>query len=245
MNRNLPTFEDAEARNKLSHFTVQGFDLNGVLHAGTNDGEEIYNYMRFGIDHILGFEPLRSAFQLCRQNTDRWTEELGYPGNIVLANYALDNYVGEAKLNVTAGDGKGSSLLAPNLDHPEVKQHWKDGQDTIVGQQTCAVITLPEWLRKHNKSVDIAQFDTLVLDTQGNEMQILEGMGALLEGFKYLCIELSVTPVYAGEHAGAEVVEYLKRAGFTWDSPELDHNDWFFVRSDIKPASDRVYRGKC
>ncbi len=235
MNRSLPTFAEAEARNKLSHFTVQGFDLNGVLHAGTNDGEEIYNYMRFGIEHVLGFEPLRSAFQLCKTNVENWRRELSYIGQIELANYALSDWEGEDTLKVTAGDGKGSSLLYPKNENSE---------GVIVGSEACAVTTLPGWLRKH-WGFDIAPFDTLVLDTQGNEFEILKGMGPLLEQFKYLCVELSIRPVYEGETRGRAIEDWLVRAGFTPDSPRLSHNDWFFVRKDIKPFSERIYKGKC
>lgn len=245
MNRSTPMFAEAEARNKMSHFTVQGFDFNGIIHAGANDGEEIYNYMRFGIDHILGFEPLPAAWQLCKDNIEKWKAELGV-NPTVAACYpiALDNFNGEAELNITAGDGKGSSLLRPNYDHPEVKKNWTDGQDMIVDKKTVRVARLDS-LIDGNNGIDWSQFDTLVLDTQGNEMEILEGMGEYLKQFKFLCIELSITPAYEGEITGPTVAAWLAERGFIQDSPELDHNDWFFVRSDIKATSDKVYRGKC
>lgn len=243
MNRSLPTFAEAEARNKLSHFTVQGFDLNGVVHAGTNDGEEIYNYIRFGIDHIVGFEPLRSAFHLCRRNCDIWTKEFDYKGRIDLAIFALDDYNGEAMLNVTAGDGKGSSLFMPNLEHPEVKKNWTDNA-MMVRKEECGVISFDSWMFK-NPTINIDNYDTLVLDTQGNEWEILHGMSHYLADFKYLCIELSINPVYEHEHTGQEVEDFLVEKGFIPDSPQLDHNDWFFVRSDIKSTSTREYLGKC
>lgn len=244
MNRALPTFEEAESRNKLSHFTVQGFDLNGVIHAGANDGEEIYNYLRFGIDYILGFEPLPAAWQLCRDNIKKWQAELGItPKFIACYPIALDNFNGHAELNITAGDGKGSSLLRPNLEHPEVKKNWQDGQDMIVDKKEVRVDRLDSLVK--NNPIDWDQFDTLVLDTQGNEMEILEGMGDYLKQFKYLCIELSMTPAYEGEITGPTVAAWLKERGFILDSPELDHNDWFFVRSDIKAKSDKLYRGRC
>lgn len=244
MNRNLPTFAEAEARNKLSHFTVQGFDLNGVVHAGTNDGEEIYNYLRFGIDYIIGFEPLGPAFTLCYNNCEQWQRELGPAKQLINAKIALSDRNGSAAFNITAGDGKGSSLLEPNLQHPEVKKHWLDGQDTIVTRDHVRIRRFDDWVRE-NRDIDLANYDTLVLDTQGNEMDILAGMGETLKGFKYLCVELSLTSVYKGEIPGPEVAKYLTSQGFTADSPELDHNDWFFVRSDIKPTSSRQYLGKC
>jgi FkbM family methyltransferase len=246
MNRALPTFAEAEARNKLSHFTVQGFDLNGVIHAGANDGEEIYNYMRFGIDYIIGFEPLLAAWQLCHDNIKKWKSELNVsPKMAICFPIALDNFNGHAELNITAGDGKGSSLLRPNPEHPEVKKNWQDGQDMIVDKAEVQVRRLDEIALETDSGLPWDQIDTLVLDTQGNEMEILEGMGDYLKQFKYLCIELSMTPAYDGEKLGPDVAAWLLERGFILDSPELDHNDWFFVRKDIKPVSDKVYRGKC
>jgi len=118
------------------------------------------------------------------------------------------------------------------------------------------LVRFDTWAKKMNNTkytdeqgnahlIDLSQYDTLQLDTQGNEMEILLGMGKWLKQFKYLCIELSVTPVYKGETPGAEVAAWLKNQGFTLDSPIYEHNDCFFVRSDIKAESDQTYRGRC
>ena len=101
MKRDLPGFYEAEERNKLSHFTTQGFDLNGVVQAGANDGEEIENFIRMGIDHLIGFEPLTSAFDILN-------ERHGDKAHVFKLGPHDTNKM--ADLQVTAGDGKGSSL---------------------------------------------------------------------------------------------------------------------------------------
>lgn len=247
MNRSLPTFYEAEERNKLSHFTTQGYDLNGVVQAGANDGEEIENFIRMGVDHLIAFEPLSSAFQILE---DRYGDKAH------CFQLGLHNSNKMAELQVTAIDGKGSSIYDTEWEHPEVLRNWNQGQAAIVGTEEIELVRFDTWAKLMNNTkyidkngnshlIDLSQYDTLQLDTQGNEMEILLGMGKWLKQFKYLCIELSVTPVYKGETPGAEVAAWLKHQGFTLDSPIYEHNDCFFVRSDIKPKSDQVYRGRC
>lgn len=237
MNRALPTFDEAEQRNKLSHFTVQGYDLNGIVQGGANDGEEMENAVRLGIEHYIAFEPLQSAFEkLIEIPTPDWYDYRCY-------NVGLHDENKTAKLQVTAGDGKGSSLFETEWEHPEVKRNWNQGQAAIVDEVEIELVRFDDFVKR--KKIDLSPFDTLQLDTQGNEMEILIGMGDTLKQFKYLCIELSVTPVYQGETPGADVAAWLLDQGFIQDSPIFEHNDAFFIRSDIKAISDQVYRGRC
>lgn len=248
MNRALQTYDAAEERNKLSHFTVQGYDLNGVVQAGANDGEEIDNFIRMGVEHLIAFEPLIDpAFMTLNKK---------YGGSAACFNIGLHDRNTMAKLQITAGDGKGSSIYDGVWDHPEVMKNWNQGQAAIVRTETITLMRFDTWADYYNglgyedplgnrHQIDLKNFDTLQLDTQGNEMEILKGMGRWLKHFKYLCIELSITPVYKGETPGKEVAVWLKERGFTLDSPIYEHNDSFFIRSDIKAVSDQVYRGRC
>lgn len=236
MNRSLATYDAAEERNKLSHFTVQGFDLNGVVQGGANDGEEMDSFIRMGVENLIAFEPLTSAYKLLQER---------YGDKVQCFKVGLHNKTGTANLFVTDIDGKGSSIFETEWEHPEVLRNWNQGQAAIVGEETIPLVRFDEWAKANPKVYDPELYDTLQLDTQGNEMEILEGMGPYLRFFKYLCIELSVTPVYKGETPGAEVAAWLKKQGFTQDSPIYEHNDAFFVRSDIKPVSDEIYRGRC
>lgn len=236
MNRALATYNAAEERNKLSHFTVQGFDLNGVVQAGAGDGEEMASFINMGVEHLVAFEPLEKAFKPLKENF----------GELVHCyKLGLHDENKTAQLSVTIGDGKGSSIFETVWDHPEVVKNWNQGQAAVEGEEEIELVRFDWWAENMAENIDLSQFDTLQLDTQGNEMEILKGMGQYLSQFKYLCIELSITPVYVGETPGAEVAAWLKEQGFTQDSPIYEHNDSFFVRSDIKPESDQQYRGRC
>ena len=235
MDRTLLTYDAAEARNKLSHFTVQGFDLNGVVQAGAGDGEEMHSFINMGIKNLIAFEPLTKAYE-------QLVESVGQ--QVICEQIGLHNQNDSADLYVTIGDGKGSSLFETVWDHPEVLRNWNQGQAAVEGTETIELMRFDTYA-KLNPQIDWSQYDTLQLDTQGNEMEILEGMGEYLQNFKYLCIELSITPVYKGETPGREVANWLEERGFILDSPIYEHNDSFFIRKDIKSTSDQTYRGRC
>lgn len=241
MNRSLPTFNAAEERNKLSHFTVQGFDLKGIVQAGANDGEEMENAIRLGVEHYVAFEPLQSAYDTLVTNMHMsGADSLDYH----MYQLGLDNFDGLAMLNVTAGDGKGSSLYAGVWDHPEVKKNWTSGQSAYIGEEEVEIMKFTTWA-ECNQDIDLSLYDTLQLDTQGNEHEILKGMGDLLLGFKFLAIEISEVPVYIGETPGGELSDWLDLCGFLRDSPITAHNDTFYVRKDIKATTDGQYKGRC
>ena len=245
MNRALASYETAEERNKLSHFTVQGFDLHGVIHGGANDGEEIHNYIRMGIDFIIGFEPMSGVFEKLREDCARWPGELGiYPKQLSVYKLALHDKNGKLPLHRSVGDGKGSTLFDVNYEHAEVVKNWNQGQGMFEGDETVRTVRFDSWATK-TPEVNLVNYDTLLLDTQGNEFEILKGMGTYLKGFKYLCIELSTEPAYKQETPAQAVSDWLATQGFIQDSPLYSHNDAFFIRKDIKPESDRQYRGRC
>ncbi len=216
---------------KITHFTEQGYEINGIIHGGANDGEEVFSYQDLGVENILGFEPLSRAVKAFRKD---------HP-SVECVQMALGDKNGKSVLKVTAGDGKGSTLLTPIPEHPEVVKNWQDNAD-IIRTEKVGVIRLDTFFQK-SQTYGIEDFDCLVLDTQGNEWEVLHGCGDLLKEFKYLSVELSDVPVYEGEHAGQEVIDWLVKQGFTQDSPLQSHNDVFFIRSDIKPTSDLTYRG--
>ena len=244
MNRNLDTYNLAEQRNKLSHFTVQGFDLNGIIHVGANDGEEIHNYIRMGFDYIIGFEPMDGVFEKLQQDCFRWPSEIGIsPKQLVVYKTALHDVNEMHDFYVCVGDGKGSTLM--DIGYEEQKSvEWMDGLPMFIDHIKIQTQTFYDWYNEELEIIDLNNYDTLLLDTQGNEFQILNGMGDLLQEFKYLCIELSTVPMYKGEAPADVVSAWLETKGFVQDSPLYEHNDAFFIRSDIKSHSDRVYLGR-
>lgn len=199
---------------KVSHFTRQGFKLNGVVHVGANIGYEIQFYFALGIKKVMAFEPLLSALDVLME--DWLTDE-----RVEIYAYALGDVSTVGLLNVSEGDGQGSTLLK-EIGGPYT---WGTPQNTAVHR-------FDEVFRE-----GIDGYDTLVVDVQGMELHVLRGFGELLKAFSFLNIECSRVPLYEGGHPASEVIAYLDAMGFDQDSPIYDHDDIMFIRKGLKNAN--------
>lgn len=208
MTRGTPDYIEAVQRVKIDFFTEpwgMNWDIKGILHIGTNDGYEMQFYRGMGIENLAGVDPLPSAATAFRDK---------YP-DIPHFDCALGEKSGVACLNITPGDGQGSSLLREVII-PDYK----------IASQLVPVIP-GVWL-----PLEWSNFDCMVMDVQGMELQALKGFGERLKGFPMLSIECSIDPVYVGEAPASEVEAYLDSMGFERKTPLEVHNDVFFVRRD-------------
>ena len=215
MNRELDTFVDGENHCKISHFTRKGFDINGVVHVGTNYGYELEQYRKMGIEYFMGFEPLPSAIEAFGKKypTLATNKEYFFP-------VALGSVGSYDLLNIASGDGQGSTFL-----YPIEKEEFVD--DVV-----CAVVMFDEFIDFTRMPMD--NFDCLVIDVEGMELDVLIGMEDNLDYFKYLNIECSKDVYYEGGVEADAVIEWLNDMGFIQDSPTEVHNDIMFIRKDIK-----------
>lgn len=178
-----------------------------VIHAGIYDGEEIPEYLKL-YDKILCFEPLSTAYETF---TQKYPDIPCIKAALGSNNYEADFYKAE----------RGSSLFTIT-NHPATSA-WNIEYKRPSGTERVSVRRLDFY--------DIKGYDYLVLDTQGNEMDVLLGCGKLLNQFKKLQIELSETPLYHGECSGQEIIGWLKDKGFKQSTPLLTHGDVIFERT--------------
>jgi len=207
---------------KVAYFTERGWPVKGIIHVGASDGEEVDGYHQLGIQNIICFEPLRSAYEVFQK---KHSEVLCLP-------FGLSNKSGKRTLNVSAGDGKGTSALKVILDHPEVKEKWNHGQAEVVGKQQAKFVRFDEWADQR-PGIDWRQFNCVVVDAQGMSLEVLEGFGDYLKNVNYLVVELSETPVYKGEAPAEEVADWLDDQGFVQLTPTFPHDDVLFRRAEI------------
>lgn len=192
--------------------------LHGVVHVGANTGQEIPWYIDKLYLPILAFEPHPVAFQELRRI---------YGRHAATINCALGDKNGVITLRVPEnGDHEKSSKYVPIPTEGHQWTHWSQGSSVNV-----PVLRFDSWVG--NNSIDISGFDTLVIDTQGMELEVLKGCGALLSKFNFLCIECSRAPMYEGEAAAQAVIDYLILRGFRQETPIEDHNDILFMRKSF------------
>lgn len=198
-------FEQAQDFVKIGHFTRKGGKIRGVVHVGANDGEEIEGYFGLGAGSVLAFEPLKSAYE-------RLMEQWGLDYRVLALPLGLASVNSRSVLFVSGGDGKGSTFLK------EVNSPYTFPSTEI------ALVRRFDFL-----PIDVSQFNTLVVDVQGMELDVLAGFGVFLYEFDFLNIECSRVQLYEGEASALEVIDFLSTKGFQQDSPIEDHNDIMFV----------------
>jgi FkbM family methyltransferase len=204
------TFEEAQNNVKIGHFTRKCGEIRGVIHVGANDGEEIEGYFGLGAEYVLAFEPLDFARESLLK---RW----GHDPRVLVLPFGLADRNCTRVLDVTPGDGKGSSFLK------ELQTHYGSGYEIVDRQwgQLRRFDSLP---------FDGRLFNTLVVDVQGMELEVLKGFGFHIYCFAFLNIECSRVPLYEGEAPAQDIIDFLStRRGFQQDSPIEDHNDIMFV----------------
>ncbi len=225
MDRTLPTFNEAQDRVKIGHFTKQGYEITGLVHVGANDGYEVAFYLQMGIRPILCFEPLDIARKILYKN---------YFGHVDvgIVSCALGNFDGVAELRVADGDGKGSSCM----------------QENKKGLQIALITQVPiyRWANLSRQDIDRSKYNCCVIDVQGMELDVLRGMDDQIQQFDFLSVECSSKPIYKGEAPADEVIAYLDRMGFQRDSPIPEHDDVMFINRRVlhpPPEPQPVPRG--
>lgn len=189
----------------------------GIIHVGANDGAEIDWYIDRGLSPVLCLEPNPAAL---RRGEERWHDEesVSFVGLALGAeDYWLDLYV-----PADGDDEKTSRYLAV----PTPGHDWTSvpAADTIRAMQVRFDGLM------QSMPINLSQFGTLVVDVQGMELEVLEGFGVYLQAFRYLCVELSESPMYDGEAPAAEVIKFLAERGFRQETPVEPHNDVCFSR---------------
>ena len=202
------TFQEAVDGVKIGHFVRKGGKIRGVVHVGANDGEEIPFYLALGAKKVLAFEPNLDAWANC---ISRWN----YP-EITVLPIGLGSICGVAYLIVTEGDGKGSSFLLEKHTPYEV-----------VGHKAAPLMTFRQL------NIDLTPYNTLVIDVQGMEWQVLVGFREFLSRFDFVSVECSRVPLFHGEKSAQEIIDYLSVFDFIQDSPIEDHNDIMFIRKGV------------
>ena len=119
---------------------------------------------------------------------------------------ALGDHDGEVEINI-AGNSESSSVL------PMLESHRSAApQSAYQGKEMVQVKTLDAVAGQYLKDARTA---FLKIDTQGFEWHVLDGARETLPHIKGILVELSLVPLYEGQHLWQDVIARLETAGFT------------------------------
>ncbi len=176
-----------------------GIAIKGLVHVGANDATELKSYIDAGILKLMLFEPLKEPFQRLTENAARYRNL----ASIEVFNVALGSEKGSVEINISTNDGASSSILEPAMDR---KMQRKIG---FIGKETVIVDLLSEYLPEED------QFNFLVIDVQGYELEVLRGAGSKLRQFDFIVSELNRKTQYKGSATVEEIDSFLLEVGYT------------------------------
>lgn len=184
----------------LRHFKV---DL--ILDIGADTGEYVQKLRRYGYaGRVVSFEPLPDSFAKLRQSAaaDPLWEVI---------HLALGDRDGRATLNVAA-NSHSSSVRDMLPTHLEAAPHSAYvGIEVVPTRRLDSVL---DEVRGEARSI------YLKIDVQGAEREVLAGAAGVMPRIVGVQMELSLVPLYDGQALLPELLELMRRHGFTLMSLE-------------------------
>lgn len=179
---------------------LRTFEVDLVIDIGANEGQ-FAKELRVGgySGRIVSFEPLTTAHSRLLQaskNDSAWQ---------VHSRCAVGDRLDEIELNIS-GNSVSSSIL------PMLAAHSSAAPESIYhGSETVPLTTVDEAASPY---FDGARAPFLKIDTQGYEWYVLDGALATLPKVRGIQLELSLVPLYEGQHLWRECIERLEKEGF-------------------------------
>jgi FkbM family methyltransferase len=187
--KNIPS----PAEPVVAGFRQFGIDL--VLDVGANKGQFASEIRHCGYaGKIVSFEPLSQAHGELLQSS------AGDPMWDAYPRCALGDHNGEVEINI-AGNSESSSIL------PMLESHRNAAPESAYqGKGIVPIKTLDAVAGQYLK---YARSPFLKIDTQGFEWQVLDGARDIFPHIKGIVVELSLVPLYEGQHLWREVIDRL------------------------------------
>lgn len=181
--------------------SLRKFHIDLVLDVGANKGQFASEIRQCGYTgRIVSFEPLSQAhteLQKSNEGDSLWD---------IYPCCALGDYIGEVEINI-AGNSESSSIL------PMLESHRSAAPESAYqGKEIVPIKTLDAVAGPYLKD---ARSAFLKIDTQGFEWRVLDGARDTLPHIKGILVELSLVPLYEGQHLWREIIDRLEAEGFT------------------------------
>ncbi len=181
--------------------SMRKFEIDLVLDVGANRGQFASEIRQQGYaGRILSFEPLSQAhieLQQASMKDPLWE---------VFPRCALGDHNGEVEINI-AGNSDSSSIL------PMLESHRSAAPESAYqGKESVPIKTLDAVIGQY---LEDARSIFLKIDTQGFEWHVLDGARETLPNVRGVLVELSLVPLYEGQHLWREVMARLEAEGFT------------------------------
>ena len=174
-------------------------EVKGVIHIGAHRGAERHLYGALGLD-VIWIEADPKMYAELTRNLS------GYPRQRAVQALVADTDGQEVAFNVSSNRGASSSMLA-------FKEHADLWPGVTMVEQRQLLTRRFETIVREEK-IDLSLYDALVLDVQGAEMLVLDGIGDLIREFRILKLEAADFEAYDGGTRVDALAAYVSARGF-------------------------------
>lgn len=199
---NLDCYRLTPSSNSALQLTLvlKKFNVDLVLDVGANEGQFASEIRDFGYKgRIVSFEPLSTAHSKLSLSSRKDCLWEVYP------RCAIGDKIAEVSINISK-NSVSSSILPMTALHSSAAP-----ESDFLTQEKVNLITLDSISQDYLKE-SINPF--LKIDTQGFEWQVLDGAYEIMPKLRGLVCELSLVPLYEGQHLWQDFVERLEKSGF-------------------------------
>lgn len=186
------------------------YDVDLVVDVGANTGQYAAHLRDAGYGgHLVSIEPVPEAYRSLLLRTERDKSWRAIEG-------ALGRTPGRATVNVAA-NSVSSSVLHVLQSHLAAEP-----ESNSIGTVEVSVRTLDDVL---DEVAQAYRRPFIKVDTQGYELEVLEGAVRHLDRIVGVEVEMSLTPLYDGAPTMATLVDWLEGRGLWLTDIEPEFND--------------------
>tara|TARA_B100001057_G_C22871425_1_gene959108 strand:- start:11089 stop:11820 length:732 start_codon:yes stop_codon:yes gene_type:complete len=173
---------------------------NVILDIGANIGQFASQIRKKGYKgKIVSFEPLSSAREILLSNSlkdQNW---------FIHDRSAIGDNNGNIEINISK-NSVSSSILPLLRSHTDAEETSK-----YIGSEKTPIVTLDSV-----KHLYLNKFSNcfIKIDTQGYEWQVIDGAINTINESKGILCELSLVPLYEGQHLWRDIIERFESMGF-------------------------------
>ena len=206
----------------LDYVKDVGGQIDGIMHIGAHYAEEADDYKNH-TKKVVWFEAHPAYARQMQARLENFQDQIGFT--------ALLSDVSAEKVDfwITA-DEFASSVLKPA--YHQVQNPHAPITDKITLETERFDILWPVLAVAYG--LDLADYNMLVLDTQGSELKVLRGMGDFVSNFSIIQAEYSTVEFYEDGPRLQDIDSYLEGFNFSRVFPtsrnELIHGDALYVK---------------
>jgi FkbM family methyltransferase len=183
------------------------FDLNRVIHIGAHKFEEASHYEDYGTKNVFWVDPFPQI------------DPISLPANQEFLCIAIDDVNAKTFRDFRIYEATGFSSFF-ELDSPGSIIRGTPNNSRTVRVEVNS-------LRNVQSEYDLDGFETIVIDTQGSEFEILKS--ANLGKVQEVVVETSRIPLYSSETTHSEIHQFLQSEGFHHN---LNNSDYIYGHGD-------------